>query len=235
MSVRHPIFVTAVLGLLVTAFWVLAKEKDTPKAAETRKKLQEKISVDYQDEPIRNVAEDLKSKVKGLGVKIDSTGGVSGNIKITYKGDDETLEKVLAGMFKKNGLGYIVVSKAGNAYDGTLLIKQGKERGYPVGEEPDQTAAKDDEEKDKTAAKGKDKAKAKPKKKTEEKTAAKEKPEDDPDKDEKDAARKLNFAKTLAEDGKTAKAKERLEEVITKYPKTKAAEEARELLKNLDK
>ena len=232
---RRAMVVSSALALLLVASWAIGKEKDSPKAAATRKKLQEKLSVDYQDEPIRNVVDDLKTKVKGLGIKLDTAGGVSGNIKINYKADDETLEKVFAGMFQKNGLGYIVISQVG-AYDGTILIKQGKERGYPIGQEPDKTAKNtDDPDNDKNKAKGKDKAKPNAKKKDEDKAAAKEKPEDDAEKAEQIAASKLKFAKTLAEDGKKAKAKERLEDIVAKYPNTKAAGEARELLKNLDK
>ena len=234
---RRVIMICSVVALLAGGWWAFGKDKDTAKAAATRKLLQEKISVDFQDEPIRNVVDELKNKVPMLGLKIDSAGGVSGNIKITYKADEQTLADIFEGMFKKNGLGYVVVSKEGNAYDGTILIKQGKERGYPLGEEPDKTKP------DKTTAKGKGKGKEKAEEKTankgkekaDEKSAAKEKPEDDAQKAEEDAARKLKFAKTLAEDGKTAKAKERLEDIVAKYPKTKAADEARELLKMLDK
>jgi autotransporter-associated beta strand protein len=43
-----------------------------------------------------------------------------------------TLEEALDAMFKKNGLGYIVISKKNNAYDGSVQIKQGKERGSPL-------------------------------------------------------------------------------------------------------
>jgi len=50
------------------------------------------------------------------------------------------------------------------------------------------------------------------------------------DKDEEDAARKLKFAKSLLEDGKDEKAAERFAEIVKKYPKTKAAAEAKELL-----
>jgi S1-C subfamily serine protease len=44
---------------------------------------------------------------------------------------------------------------------------------------------------------------------------------------------KLKLAKTLADDGKTARAKERLEEIVNGYSKTKAADEARLLLEKL--
>ena len=43
----------------------------------------------------------------------------------------------LDGMFKKNGLGYYVISAKNNAYDGSILIKQGKERGFKLaGDDP---------------------------------------------------------------------------------------------------
>jgi S1-C subfamily serine protease len=49
------------------------------------------------------------------------------------------------------------------------------------------------------------------------------------------ASTKLKFAKTLAEDGKLEKAKDRCEEIISTYPNTKAAAEAKQLLEKLSK
>jgi hypothetical protein len=49
-------------------------------------------------------------------------------------------------------------------------------------------------------------------------------------KQEQEAARQLKLAKTLARDGKAGLAKKRYQEIVEKYPKTKAAEEARRLL-----
>ncbi len=60
-----------------------------------------------------------------------------------------------------------------------------------------------------------------------------EKPVDDAERSEKSAASKLKFAKQLAEDGRTEKARERYQEIIKDYPKTKAAREARQLLNKL--
>lgn len=54
-----------------------------------------------------------------------------------------------------------------------------------------------------------------------------------PEDDEKVAATKLGFAKQLIEDKKMNSVKGRLEDIIKKYPKTKAAEEAKELLSKL--
>ena len=52
---------------------------------------------------------------------------------------------------------------------------------------------------------------------------------------EQDAAHKLTLAKSLADQGKLETAKSWFEEIVTKYPKTKAAEEAKTLLDKLDK
>jgi hypothetical protein len=240
----------SVVALVGIAFVALAEQgKDTAKATLARKRLQTKVTVDYDNTPLREVVEDLNGQVEGLGLRIDAAGGVSSNRPIAYKAEKKPLEEVLAGMFEKIGLGYVVVSKEGTAYDGTILIRQGKERGYPVGEEPASPAArgkgdkeaakgKSDADDDKPAAKGKGKSSSK--KRTSDKSSDKpratpaEPQEDSADKAETDAAHKLKFAKILADDGKVVKARERLNDIIAKYPKTKAADEARELLKKLE-
>src|SRR5262249_50824904 len=124
-----------------------------------------------------------------------------------------------------------------DAYDGRITIKVGKERGYPEGQEPAKTPpAKDkpDAPKDKPDAKDKpDPSKDKPDAKAKP-DAPKDKP-DDPDQAERDAARKLKFAKDLLDEGKGDKAKERLQDIIKDFPKTKAAEEAQKLLDKINK
>jgi S1-C subfamily serine protease len=61
-----------------------------------------------------------------------------------------------------------------------------------------------------------------------------DKPLDDGQKAEQEAKRKLGFAKTLVTDGKTGRAKERLQEIVTGFPTTKAAGEAKLLLDELN-
>ena len=109
-------------------------DDDTPAAKKTRELLAQKVTCDYKDTPLREVVDDLKDQVKGLHIQIDSKGGVSANQTITYTGKDVPLSDALDAMFKKNGLGFLVISKKGNAYDGILQIKQGKERGRPLDE-----------------------------------------------------------------------------------------------------
>ena len=107
------------------------EEKDSPKAAATRKLLKTKVSVDYKDTTLTDVIDDIKEQIKDktkktLSVLKDNKGGVSNNTKFTYKADDKPLEEVLDEMFKKNDMGYIVVTKG--AYDGALMIVKGKAR-----------------------------------------------------------------------------------------------------------
>jgi maltose-binding protein MalE len=114
-----------------------ADEKDTPKAAATRKLLKTKVSVDYKDTTLNDVIDDIKDQIKEktkktISVLKDNKGGVSNNTKFTYKADDKPLDEVLDAMFQKSDLGYLVISQRGNAYDGALKIVKGKARGYPA-------------------------------------------------------------------------------------------------------
>jgi autotransporter-associated beta strand protein len=108
---------------------------DTPKAAATRKLLKTKVTLNFKDTRLEDAIEEIKEEhVKGLNILLDTKGGVSRNQAVTYKGANVPLEQALDEMFKKNGLGYVVVSGKNNAYDGAVLIRQGKERGYSLRE-----------------------------------------------------------------------------------------------------
>jgi hypothetical protein len=209
---------------LAAAAWAQAV-KDTQAAAVTRKKLQTKITVEFKDAKVVDCTKELKQLVEEAGggaISFQFDVGVSMNLTITYVGKDKTLAEVLDGMFQKNGLGYIVVSNEKERYDGWIKIKQGKERGYPLGQAP--------------AVKTPEKPKPEPEKPAKEKPAAKEKPPlPEGEKAEQMAAAKLSLAKELIDTGKTAKGKEWLEELLKMYPNTKAAAEAKKLLDKLKK
>lgn len=202
--------------IFLIAGTVTAAEKDTPAAANTRgKKLATKVSVEFQDQFLKECFAEISRQLQDAGagsLSVRYDIGVSMNQRVTFAAKDETLEKLLDGMLKKNGLGYIVVSKAGDRYDGWLLVKQGNERGYAVSDEP------------KTKSTGKETAKAGPKSSPPSAT--------DDQKTEKAAAGKLELARSLLKDGKTDRAKQRFQEIVQQYPTTKAADEAR---KELDK
>jgi hypothetical protein len=113
--------------------------KDSEKAAATRDLLKTKISVDYKDALLQDVAKDLTDQVKASSkkefpTKIDTNSGASINMKINYTGKDKTVAEVLDEMGKKHDLGYIVINvkyKTYTKYDGFLLITKGTERGFP--------------------------------------------------------------------------------------------------------
>jgi hypothetical protein len=108
-----------------------ADDDDTPAAAKTRKLLKEKVTLELKDSRLEDAIDEIKDQVKGLSILLDTKGGVSRNQQISYNGKDVTVEEALDVMFKKNDLGYIVISKKGNAYDGAVMIRKGKERGTP--------------------------------------------------------------------------------------------------------
>jgi len=148
--VRH-LFALAVI-MLIGAVASYADDKpkgsdDTPAAAATHKLLEKKVSCDYKDTRLEDVVDDLKDQIKGLRMRLDTKGGVSRNQVINYKAKDVTLAAALDGMFQKNGLGYVVISQKGDAYDGFIRIKQGKERGYPLAEDKDDKGKKDKKDK----------------------------------------------------------------------------------------
>jgi hypothetical protein len=121
----------ALLLAVVAAVSADDKPKDTPAAAKTRKLLKNKIDVEFKDTRLEDVIDDIKEQVKGLSIRLDTKGGVSRNSTVTYKAKGKTVEEVLDGIFTKMALGYYVISKKGDAYDGSIWVKQGKERGYP--------------------------------------------------------------------------------------------------------
>jgi hypothetical protein len=238
--VRRIIFAGMVLAVAVTAVRA-ADVKDSKAAAETRKKLDESLTVEWKEELFKNVLEELTEKTK-VKFKLDLKGGVSQNRKISYAGKDKPLKDVLDKMLESQGWGYIVISNDKEVqFDGAVLVKVGKERGYPEGQEPAKTPAKPDatkpvvkdkpETKPKPDPKDEPKAKPEPKEKPPE---PKEKPADDEDKTERAATLKFKLAKEFFNDGKVDKAKEVCEEILKKYPKAKAAEDAQKLLDKLN-
>lgn len=126
------VFALAALAVVAAfAASLYAADEDTPEAAATRKKLQTKVTLKFKETSLTDVADELK-EATGVSFILDTKGGVSRNQKINLDVKDVTLAEALDKMFEKNGLGYVVISGKGNAYNGSILIKQGKERGSPV-------------------------------------------------------------------------------------------------------
>ncbi len=228
---RRYLLTPLLLALLVPALNA-ANSADTPKAAATRKKLQKTVTVDYKDALLRDVLDDLKD-MADVTFLPDTKGGVNLNSKITYKAKNKPLEEILNGICDKADLGYFIISNKTNGYDGSFRITRGKERGYEAGKEPDKTAAAPKEKPDKPDKTAKPDKTVKTAPEPKEKPDATEKPaspEDDAEEMERIAGRRLKLAKEILDDGKTEKAQSVLQDIVKKYPKTKAAEEAKKLL-----
>lgn len=131
---RHLLCCFALLALAVTAGAEDKKVEDTPAAAKTRKLLETKISIEWKNVRFEDAMSELKEEVKGLSIRWDSKGGVSSNKTFFpkgYKAKDKRVEEILVDVCKEAGdLGYYVISKKGNAYDGGVMIRKSDERGY---------------------------------------------------------------------------------------------------------
>lgn len=192
-----------------------AKTDDSPVVAATRKKLEQTLSVDFKDARLEDAIKEIETQTE-LKFRYDT--GVSRNQSVTYSGKDQTVKEILSGMFKGRGLGFFVHRKlnANDRYEGYVDLVQGDQRG-------DETAPK--KEKD-----------AKPEKPKPDKAPPKaDPPADSGEAQEKAAASKLKTAKIFIEEGQKTDAQDYLEEILKKYPKSKAAEEAKELLEKLRK
>jgi hypothetical protein len=123
-----------VAGLIMLSMVVElgAQEKKTepPIIAKTRKKLETKISVEFTDEKLKDVVSELEKEAE-VKFRLDTKGGVSGNMSFTYKAEDKTLKDILNEMFKGKGLGYVIHRKTNNndRYEGYIDIVQGDQRG----------------------------------------------------------------------------------------------------------
>jgi TolA-binding protein len=209
------------LVLVVTAGPLWA-QKESPIVASVRKKLQTPVTVDYKETPLHEVVDDLKSKVDDLSIYIDNNGGVSNNQSITYSATDKPLDQVLDEIGKKATIGYVIARPGGrypSRYNGWVIITKSAERGDEAGSAAATTKP------EKPATREKPTATAKPP----------VPPEDEAAKAEKEAATKLMLAKDLFDDGRVDKAKEWLQTIVKDYGKTKAADQARQMLEKLNK
>jgi len=196
-------------------------QPDTPVMAATRKKLQTKMKADFKDTRLRDILEELKSQAEGLNFYLAT--GVSNNMTLTYstKGEEQTIEQILEGLFKGRELGWIVhrARNAGDRYEGWVQIVQGNNRGYEDGSgEPTKPMATKPMATKPTVTKP---------------MATDTKPATSDDAAEKAAQARLKFAKLFIADGDKANARDYLNDIIKRYPNTKAAAEAKLLLEKL--
>ncbi len=133
----------AVGGLIVIS---QAFAKDESKSAQTtRKILKTKISINIKEIGTKSFFDEMNLELdKPLRFKIDNASGVSNNTKMTYKGENVPVEKILNDLADKYDWGWYVLSnEANNKEDGKIVVRKtlkGKERGYEAGKEPKKKA-----------------------------------------------------------------------------------------------
>lgn len=126
--VLSAVALIALLGLTA----VLRADDDTPAAKKARDLLKQKVTCDYKDTPTRDVLDDLQDQVPGLKFKTVADGTIKLNHNFTYAAKDLTVAEALDKMFGPIDWGYIVKSQKGDAYDGVVMVRGGKERGTPA-------------------------------------------------------------------------------------------------------
>jgi hypothetical protein len=214
-----------VASVLILGVITADPPKDTPSAAHTRtKKLKTKVTLEYKNEMLREILADIAGQIENAGLNklsVAYANGVNMNMRLSVNVKDKTVEEALEELLKPAELGYVVVSKDKDRYDGWIRITKGNERGFELG----------------TDTKGTETKKEDPKKEvTRKEDPKKEDPKDPPKTDEeKVATGKLGLAKLQISGGKPEKAVPILEEIVNKFPMTKAAEEAKKLLEKYKK
>lgn len=201
-------FVAAAIGLIGDAVRTAgqvpkdapkAAAKDTPAADFTRTKvLKAKMTAAFTDVPLGEVLKEFAHQAEeqlDRPVMWAYGTGFPFAQKVTFTAKGQPLEAALDQLLPKagGGLGYVVVSKDGDKYDGWVRLTTTGERGS---EKPPDPALAEAEAK---------------------------------------AAENLALAKKLLDANKPASAKPVLEVIVRKYPATKAAAEAKELLGKLEK
>jgi hypothetical protein len=219
------------VGMFGVALWAAdnksgdkaASSEDSPLVKKCREKLNTKITVDFKDTRLEDCLKEIKGMIEDPSIYYGP--GVSKNQAVTYAAKDKPAKDVLHEMFKDRGLGYIIHRKTndGDRYEGWIQIVQGDERGDEAGKKETTTT--------KTPAKGGAKTPAK----TDAPPKTDTPPAADDEKNEKLAQSKLKQAKSFLQDGQNEDAKDFCEQIVKKYPTTKAATEAKEILEKLKK
>jgi len=111
-------------------------ERNTPSSNAARRLLQRGVTVHYDKTRLADVFADLQKQVPGLRLKGDAAAGADDGLPVTFHAERQRLSSVLDRMLGQYGLGYVVQSQAGASDDGWLLVRAGRERGYPEGPRP---------------------------------------------------------------------------------------------------
>jgi len=103
--------------------------QESPSAKATRKKLQQKISIDCKEVGIKAITEDIKREMDpAVAFKIDNLSGISNNSKLTLKADNKTVEQILNDLSDKGEFGWFIKSDPKDRNDGFVIIRKFKDK-----------------------------------------------------------------------------------------------------------
>jgi putative peptide zinc metalloprotease protein len=138
LSINGPRQVRVALPLVTAEYNRLRTDLENPTSAAAKafRLLGKKVTIDAHEQRLADVLEQLQTQVRGLTLWLDPDGGVSGDLKVSYRADKRPLAAVLNELFERHGLGYVVVSDEGNPHDGWVQVRAGRERGDPEGGRP---------------------------------------------------------------------------------------------------
>jgi hypothetical protein len=125
---------------LVLALGGVAVGQESNAAKATRKRLQEKITVEIKETGFKAALEEISRETNNkVKFKIDNTSGISNNSKVTIIAKDKTVQAILNELADKYDFGYYVItSDEKDQSNGKVMVRKGKgkERGYEDGKEP---------------------------------------------------------------------------------------------------
>jgi len=130
-------------SVVVLGLWLVSADlafgQETPSAKATRKRLQEKITVEIKETPFKEAVDEIRRELNNkVSFKIDNVSGLSNNSKVTVIAKDKTVEAILNELADKYDFGYFILSNEKDRYNGWIILRKykDKERGYEAGKEP---------------------------------------------------------------------------------------------------
>jgi hypothetical protein len=109
-------------------------ERPTAASVKTLRHLQDKVNVSYHEARLADVFADLNRQVKSVHLLPDPAAKPSDDVKVTYQAQGQRLATVLDQIFEEPGLGYVLLSDENSEHDGWLMVRPGRERGFPEGQ-----------------------------------------------------------------------------------------------------
>ncbi len=110
-------------------------ERKTPRARQAFEALNRRVTVHFEKTPFPKVLAELSRQVPAAQFQMPETGLPAGLEEelISYDANRRQLYSVLDDLLGRLGIGFVIRSEEGDAWDGRIVISPGRERGLPEG------------------------------------------------------------------------------------------------------